>query len=45
VRWPPAWESVSWSNELGVRQSLASKGMNMVAEEAVALKLLPGNNR
>jgi hypothetical protein len=38
VRWLPAWELVSWSNELVVRQSLASKDVNMEAEEAVALE-------
>jgi hypothetical protein len=38
VRWPPAWELVSWSNELVVRQSPASKDVNSEAEEATALE-------
>jgi hypothetical protein len=40
VRWLPAWELVSWSNELGVRQLPVSEGMNTEAEEATAWKLL-----
>jgi hypothetical protein len=38
VRWPPAWELVSCSNECVVRQSLVSKDMNMETEEAKALE-------
>jgi hypothetical protein len=38
VRWPPAWELVSWSSELVVRQSPASKDLNTEAEEATALE-------
>jgi hypothetical protein len=37
VRWPPAWELVSWSNELVVRQLPASKDVNTEDEEAMAL--------
>jgi hypothetical protein len=37
VRWPSAWELVSWSIELIVRQSPASKDVNMEAEKATAL--------
>jgi predicted transcriptional regulator len=32
VRWPPAWELVSWSNELVVRQSPASEDVNRKAK-------------
>jgi hypothetical protein len=38
VRWPRAWELVSKSSELVVRQSLASKDTNPEAEEAMALE-------
>jgi hypothetical protein len=38
VRWPPAWELVSRSNELVVRQSPASIDMNPEAEGATALE-------
>jgi hypothetical protein len=38
VRWPPAWELASWRNELDVRQSPASKDVNMKAEEATELE-------
>jgi hypothetical protein len=38
VRWPPAWELVSWSNECVVRQSPASKDVNTEAEVATALE-------
>jgi hypothetical protein len=37
VRWPPAWELVSWGNELVVRQSLVSKDMNTETKGATAL--------
>jgi hypothetical protein len=37
VRWSPDWELVSWSNELFVRQSPASKDVNTEAEEVTAL--------
>jgi hypothetical protein len=38
VRWPPAWELVSWNNELVVRQSSASQDVNTEAEEATGLE-------
>jgi Co/Zn/Cd efflux system component len=38
VRWPSAWELVSWSSELVVRQSPVSKDVNKEAEEATALE-------
>jgi hypothetical protein len=38
VKWPPAWELV-------VRQLPESRDVNMEAEEAMALKPLPGDNR
>jgi hypothetical protein len=38
VRWPPAWELVSWSNELTVRQSPATTDVNTEAEEAMELE-------
>jgi hypothetical protein len=44
VRWAPAWELVSWSNERVVRQPAASKEVKTEAEEATALKPLPGDN-
>jgi hypothetical protein len=37
VRWPPAWNLVSWSNELVVRQLPANKDVNTEAEDATAL--------
>jgi hypothetical protein len=37
VRWPPARELVSWSSELVVRESPASKDVNTQAEECTAL--------
>jgi hypothetical protein len=40
VRWPPAWELVSWSNEQVVRKSPASKDVKMEAEEAMALEAI-----
>jgi hypothetical protein len=38
VRLPPAWELVSWTKELFVRQSPASKDVNTEIEEATALE-------
>jgi hypothetical protein len=38
VRWPPAWELDSWSNQLVVRQSPDSKYVNTEVEEATALE-------
>jgi hypothetical protein len=38
VRLPPAWELVSWSNELVVREFTATKDVNTKAEEVIALK-------
>jgi hypothetical protein len=38
MRWPLALDSVRWSGEWVLRQSRASKDMNMKAEEATALK-------
>jgi hypothetical protein len=40
VRWPPAWELVSWCNELVVRQSPASKNVNTEAKEAISLEAI-----
>jgi hypothetical protein len=40
LRRPPAWELVSWSNELVVRQSPASKDVNTEAEEATVLEAI-----
>jgi hypothetical protein len=37
VRWPPAWESVSWSNELVVGYSAGSKDVNTEVEGSTAL--------
>jgi hypothetical protein len=38
MRWLPPWESVSWSNELVVRESPATKEVNTEAEEATTLQ-------
>jgi hypothetical protein len=38
VRWPPAWELISWSNEFVVRLSPASKDANTEAEESTTLE-------
>jgi hypothetical protein len=40
VRWPPAWELGCWSKELVVRQSSASKDVNMEVKEAMALEAI-----
>jgi hypothetical protein len=40
VRWPPTWELVSWSSECVVRESSASKDVNMDAEQATALEAI-----
>jgi hypothetical protein len=39
MRWLPAWELVSWSTELFVGQSTASKNMSIEAEDPS-----PGND-
>jgi hypothetical protein len=38
VRGPSAWESVSWSNELIVRQSTDSKDVNTESDDAATLE-------
>jgi hypothetical protein len=38
VRWPPAWELVSWSNDLVLGQSLAGKNVRTEAEDFVAIR-------
>jgi hypothetical protein len=38
VRWPPAWEFVSWSNELVVGQSPADKNLSTEAEDIVGIR-------
>jgi hypothetical protein len=38
VRWLPAWELVSWSNELVVGQLPAGKNVNMEAENIVGIR-------
>jgi hypothetical protein len=38
VRWPPAWEVVSWSKELILRQSPPNKDVNTEADEATPLE-------
>jgi hypothetical protein len=40
VRWPPAWELVSWSNALVVGQSPTSKDVNTEVEEAEVLEVV-----
>jgi hypothetical protein len=42
VRWQPAWELVSWSNELAVIQWPAGKDVNTEAEKARALEAVTG---
>jgi hypothetical protein len=38
VRRPPAWESVSWSSELVLRQSTAGKNVSTEAEDFVGVR-------
>jgi hypothetical protein len=38
VIWPPAYEFVSWSNELIVRQSPASKDVKTETEKVMTLE-------
>jgi hypothetical protein len=37
VRWPPVWELVSWSNELVVGQSPASKNLSTETADIVGI--------
>jgi hypothetical protein len=45
VRRPQTWELASWNNELVVRQSFASKDVNMEAEEATRLEVATRRQR